>query len=32
LARRLGIRVAGVGYSLERGEIIAREGDYRLIE
>jgi putative transposase len=32
LARRLGIRVAGVGYSVERGEMIARESDYRLIE
>ena len=28
----LGIGVAGVGYSVERGEIIARENDYRLIE
>ena len=32
LARRLGISVAGVGYSVERGEIIARENDYELIE
>ena len=32
LARRLGISVAGVGYSVERGEIIARENDYQLIE
>ena len=32
LARRLGISVPGVGYSVERGEIIARENDYRLIE
>jgi len=31
LARRLGISVAGVGYSVERGEIIARENDYQLI-
>ena len=28
LGRRLGISVAGVGYSVERGEIIARENDY----
>ena len=28
LAKRLGISVAGVGYSVERGEIIARENDY----
>ncbi len=32
LARRLEISVAGVGYSVERGEIIARENDYQLIE
>jgi hypothetical protein len=32
LARRLGISVAAVGYSVERGEIIARENDYQLIE
>ena len=32
LARRLGISVAGVGYSVERGEIIALENDYQLIE
>jgi adenine/guanine phosphoribosyltransferase-like PRPP-binding protein len=32
LAKRLGISVAGVGYSVERGEIIARENDYQLIE
>ena len=32
LARRLGSSVPGVGYSVERGEIIARENDYRLIE
>ncbi len=31
LAKRLGISVAGVGYSVERGEIIARENDYQLI-
>ena len=31
LARRLGISVPGVGYSVERGENIARENDYRLI-
>ena len=32
LARRLGISVPGVGYSVERGEIIARKNDYQLIE
>lgn len=32
LARRLRISVSGVGYSVERGEIIARENDYQLIE
>ena len=32
LARRLGISAAGVGYSVERGEIIARENNYQLIE
>jgi putative transposase len=32
LARRLGISVPGVGYSVERGETIARESDYRLTE
>ena len=32
IARRLGITVAGVGYSVERGEIIARENHYQLIE
>jgi len=32
LARRLGISVAVVGYSVERGEIIALENDYQLIE
>ena len=32
LARRLGISVAGVGYSVARGEIIARENQYQLIE
>ena len=32
LARRLGISVPGVGYSVEKGEIIARENDYQLIE
>ena len=31
LARRLGISVAGVGYSVERGENIARENNYQLI-
>jgi hypothetical protein len=32
LAGRLGISVPAVGYSVERGEIIARENDYQLIE
>jgi len=32
LARRLEISVPGVGYSVERGEIIALENDYQLIE
>ena len=32
LAKRLGISVAGIGYSVERGEIIARENDYQLTE
>lgn len=31
LARRLGISIAGVGYSVERGEIIALENQYQLI-
>jgi len=31
LARRINISVSGVGYSVDRGEIIARENDYRLI-
>jgi hypothetical protein len=32
LARDLGISVAEVGYSVERGVIIARENHYQLIE
>lgn len=32
LARRLGISVAGVGFSVKKGEIIARENNYQLIE
>ena len=32
IAKRLGISVSGVGYSVERGEIIARENKYQLIE
>ena len=32
LARGLGISVPGVGYSVERGEIIARKNDYQLIQ
>jgi len=31
LSRRLGISVPGVCYSVERGEIIARENNYQLI-
>jgi len=31
LVRRLGISVAGVGYSVKKGEIISREKDYQLI-
>ena len=31
LARHLHISVPGVGYSVDRGERIARENDYRLI-
>ena len=31
LAKRLGISVTGVGYSVERGRRIARENDYQLI-
>ena len=32
LARRLGIRVPGVGFSVERGRKIAQQNDYQLIE
>jgi len=32
LARRIGISVPGVGYSVERGALIARENDYKLLE
>jgi hypothetical protein len=32
LARRLGLSVPGIGYSVERGEIIARESGYQLVE
>ncbi len=32
LAGRLRISVPGVGYSVEWGEIIARDNDYQLIE
>jgi putative transposase len=32
LARRLGISVPGVGYSVVRGERIAHESDYQLVE
>jgi hypothetical protein len=31
VARRLGISVPGVGYSVDRGENIARENDYQVI-
>jgi DNA-binding Lrp family transcriptional regulator len=31
LARRLGISVPAVGYSVERGEKLAKENDYQLI-
>ena len=31
LARRLGVSVAGVGDSVERGEVIAGESNYQLI-
>ena len=31
LARRLGISVPAVGYSVERGEILAKENNYQLI-
>ena len=32
LAQRLNISVAGVGYSVERGEIIARDNNYQLMK
>ncbi len=32
LARRFGVSVPEVGYSVERGEIITRENDNQLIE
>jgi hypothetical protein len=32
LARRLGISIPGAGYSVERGELIARENNYKLID
>ena len=32
LGRRIGISIAGVGYSVERGEVIGRENDYQLLE
>ena len=32
LAGYFGLSVPGVGYSVERGEIIARENGYRLVE
>jgi hypothetical protein len=32
LARPLGLSVPGIGYSVEKGEIVARESGYRLVE
>ena len=32
LARHLGLSVPAIGYSVERGEIIAREHGYQLLE
>ena len=32
LSRRIGISVPAVGYSVERGSIIAKENNYKLIE
>ncbi len=32
LARRLGLSVPGVGYAVARGELIARENNYQLLE
>lgn len=32
LARRLGLSVPGVGYAVQRGELIARENNYQLLE
>jgi len=32
LARSLGITVTGVGYSVERGELIAKENNYQLLD
>jgi len=32
LARRLNISIAGVGYSVDRGAIIAQENKYQLFE
>jgi REP element-mobilizing transposase RayT len=32
LARHFGLSVPGIGYSVERGEIIARENSYQLVE
>jgi hypothetical protein len=31
-ARHLGLRSPGIRYSVERGEIIARESGYQLVE
>jgi len=32
LARHLGISVSGVGYPIERGEAIARDNNYQLVD
>ncbi|OEU83214.1 MAG: hypothetical protein BA865_04075 [Desulfobacterales bacterium S5133MH4] len=32
LARRLGISIPGVGYAMERGEAIARDKNYQLVD
>jgi hypothetical protein len=32
LARHLGLSVHGIGYSVERGEIIAGESGYQLVD
>ena len=32
LARRLGVTQPGVGYAVSRGELIARQNNYRLLD